>query len=319
MDPYGLAGDQPYELVQAVSDDIMTVQMGVDALAPAAGGLDTPEAGIEALYQWSTGLGVPAFGYASFFNGGFGGVGFREFSLPIYIQITDARSHDASDYVEFASELHNVDQTVSALDAIGAKVIGINSLENVGTPDDPRAELEDLALKTGATILPDANGQCLTGVGGAALSPVDDGNGTMVCPLVFDVLPNGSGLGALIVDAISQLASLGSLDISTSPAGFEEELDGKALPDGVNTVAFIQSITPVPPAPQGSMIVGDEFHDVRTGSTVTFEVTCQNDFLKPIARPRVMQIDINVLGNSVTLLDVRRVFVIVPPEIQVIQ
>lgn len=314
LDPYGLAGDVPFELVQPVTEDVPTVQAGVDALAPAAGGLDTPEAGLEALYQWSTGIGTPAFGIAPFSQGGVGGVGFRQFSLPIFVQITDARSHQPADYEAFADEVHSRDEVVAALDGIGAKVIGIDSLENSGTADDPRAELEDLALATGTTIPPNADGECLTGVDDTPVAPVDDGAGP-VCPLVFDVAPDGSGLGELIVDAITQLAARGSLDISTDPVGFDTEIDGTELPPQTDSSMFIKSITPVAPPPQGATIDGDEFRDVPTGSTVTFEVTAQNDFMPPVFHDRVMQIDINVLGDRVTLLDVRRVFVIVPRKV----
>ena len=73
--------------------------------------------------------------------------------------------------------------------AIGARVIGIDSLENVGTPNDPRAQLEELAVATKAVIPPDAaTGKCLTGVAGAPRDPVMVG-GAMVCPVVFDVHP----------------------------------------------------------------------------------------------------------------------------------
>lgn len=311
LDPYGLDGDVPFELLQPVTTDAALVQAAVDKLAPAAGGLDTPEAGMEALHQWATGAGVPAFGYEPFYNGGVGGVGFRPFSLPIFVQITDARSHEPADYATFADELHTEAEVLAALDAIGAKVVGIDSLENAGTPDDPRAELERLATETGTVIAPDGTGMCATGVGGAPNSPVDQG-GTDVCPLVFDVAPDGSGLGDLIVDGILDLATLGSLDISADPAGFTQELDGTPLPPGIDTSMLIEAVTPVEPAPNGSTIVGDEFVGVPTGSTVTFEVTARNMVLPATFSDQVMQVDINVLGDAVTLLDVRRVFIIVP-------
>ena len=312
IEPYGLAGDVPFELLQPITTDVAQITAGINALPPAAGGFDTPEAGFEALYQWATGLGMPDFGYAPFAANGLSGAGFRPFALPIIVQITDARSHDPSDYDVFGMNAHSRDETVAALNAVGAKVIGIDSLENAGTPDDPRAELEDLAHATDAVIPPDANGACLTGVGGAPNAPQDVGNGE-VCPLVFDVQPNGSGLGDLIVSAIVQLAALGELDISTAVVGFTEEITGEPLPAGLTSAQFINSVTPVEPAPAGASIDADVFRGVTPGSTVTFEVEAENDFLPGLTdRDQLFQIDIDVLGDAVTRLDTRRVFVIVP-------
>lgn len=313
LEPFGLAGDVPFQLLQPITEDPVVIQAAIGDLSPAAGGLDTPESGMEALYQWATGVGLPAFGYPPFHQGGIGGVGFRTYALPIIIQITDARSHLPGDYPVFGAEVHGQEETIRALGAIGAKVIGIDSLENAQNADDPRDELEALALATGARVPPDASGACLTGVGGTPVPPVIQG-GSPTCPLVFDVLPNGSGLGDLIVDAIAQLASLGTLDISTAFEGFATDLLGARLPAGVTTDQFIQSVTPVPPPPTGASIVGDEFHDVRTGSQVTFRVTARNTFFPAEARERLFDANIQVIGDRVTLLDVRRVYIVVPAD-----
>ncbi len=311
LEPYGLPGDLPYELLQVVTEDPDAVAAGVAALPPAAGGLDTPEAGIEALYQWAAGTGVPSFALPPFTSGGAGGVGFRPDALPIVVQITDARSHAPDDYAAFSGEAHSAEEAIAALSALGARVIGVDSLENAGTPDDPRAELELLAHATGATVPPDAGGSCATGVGGAP-RPAAGG----ACPLVFDVLPDGSGLGTLIVDAIVQLASFGTLDISTRLEGATEDLTGAPLPAGVTTAAFVTAVTPVAPPPPGATIVGDAFVEVTPGSAVAFEVTAANDFLPPEPTDQLFQVEIEVLGDAVTVLDVKRVFVIVPRVIE---
>lgn len=310
LEPYGLSGDVPFELIQPITEgNLPAVRSGVATLSPAAGGLDRPESGIEALYQWATGAGIPDFGYAPFYRGGIGGVGFRPYALPIVVQITDARSHEPTDYVEFSASAHSRDDAILALQAIGARVIGVDSLENASNADDPRAELEAIAIATDAVIPPNAAGQCLTGVGNSPVPPV-----SRVCPLVFDVLPNGSGLGDLIVDAIVRLASLGTLDISTALEGFATDLVGEPLPSGLTSARFLQSVTPVPPPPPGATIAGDEFKDVRTGSRVTFRVTARNDFLRPADHVRLFDANIQVLGDRVTLLDVRRVYIVVPSE-----
>jgi len=138
LDPFGLAGDKPFQLLQTPTTDLGLLTAGVDALPPASGGLDTPEAGYEALYQWATGAGFPEFAIPAFSGGAIGGAGFRGDSLPIILQITDARSHLPAEYAPFAAAAHDEADAVAALGAIGARVIGINSLENVGTADDPR-------------------------------------------------------------------------------------------------------------------------------------------------------------------------------------
>ena len=170
-------------------------------------------------------------------------MGFRKDSLPIIVQISDARSHQASDYAALTPSAHGRDQALSALNAIGARVLGIDSLENVGTPDDPRSQFEDLAISTKAVITPDvATGKCLTGVNGAARDPVVINN-VSVCPLVFDVLPDGTGLGALIVDAVKQLATLGKLDISTHTVGLTKGLNGEEVTPGFTTASFLKAVT----------------------------------------------------------------------------
>ncbi|MCC6526455.1 MAG: hypothetical protein IT373_27655 [Polyangiaceae bacterium] len=310
--PFGLPGDKPYELLRPVTTDIAAVTAGLALLPPAAGGLDIPEAGFEALYQWASGTGIPALGYLPFAPPGIGGAGFRPDSLPIIVQITDATSHAASDYAGVVDGAHDRNAAVAALQAIGARVIGIDSLENVGTPDDPRAYLEDLAIATKALIPPDVGtGECLTGVAGAPRAPVDVG-GTLLCPVVFDVLPDGTGLGTLIVDAVAQLATLGVLDISTRTVGQTQGLKGEVLTPGHTTADFIKAVTPVPPPPAGATISGDVFLDVTPGSTVTFDVQGFNDFQPSTLEDQLFAADIEVLGDAVTVLDVRGVYIIVP-------
>lgn len=309
--PFGLAGDLPYQLLQAVTTDLTDVEAGLALLPPASGGLDTPEAGYESLYQWATGLGLPDFDMPPFAPPGIGGVGFREDALPIIVQITDARSHTPADYAAITAT-HSRDEAVDALSALGIRVIGVDSLENVGTPDDPRAYLEDMAIATNAIIPPDgATGMCLTGVAGAPRDPVDVA-GTPACPVVFDVLPNGSGLGNLIVDAVVQLATLGVLDISTRTVGQLEGLQGETLTSGYTTADFIVSVTPVAPPPPGATIDGEVFRDVTPGSTVTFDVNGFNDFQPGTQVDQLFAADIEVLGDAVTVLDVRTVYIIVP-------
>lgn len=312
--PFGLPGDKPYELLQPITTDVVKIGAGLALLPPAAGGLDTPESGYEALFQWSSGVGLPDFGYPPFAPPGIGGVGFRKDALPIILQITDALSHDAADYASVVPGAHGKAQALAALAAIGARVIGVDSLENVGTANDPRLQLEELAIATKAFIPPDASGTCPTGVAGAPREPITVA-GAPVCPVVFDVLPDGSGLGSLIVDAVVQLATQGVLDISTDRLGATKGLQGEIVTPGFTTADFIKSVVPVPPPPAGATIDGDVFRHVTPGSTVTFDVKGFNDFQKPLEVDQLFSADIRVLGDLVTVLDVRKVYIIVPREI----
>jgi len=307
--PHGLAGDKPFELLQPITTNVAAVSAALTALAPASGGLDVPESGYESLFQWATGAGMSDFAIAPFAPPGIGGVGFRSSSLPIIVQITDARSHLPGEY-SFAT--HSEANAIAALTTLGIRVVGVDSLENVGTALDPRAQLEALAIATSAIIPPNAAGQCATGVGGALRSPVDVGGGVLRCPVVFDVQPDGSGLGTLIVDAIVQLATLGTLDISTATRGQLMGLRGEILPVGTTTADFITSITPVAPPPAGATILGNVFLGVTPGSTVKFTLVAFNDFVLETTEDQLFAIDIDVVGDLVTVLDIRRVFVIVP-------
>lgn len=313
LGPFGLPGDKPYELLQPITSDVAKIGMGLALLPPAAGGLDVPESGYEALYQWASGTGLPDLGFGPFApKGAIGGVGFRKDALPIILQITDAISHESLDYQSVVPGAHSKQAALAALGAIGARVVGIDSLENVGTPNDPRAQLEELAIATKAIIPPDTQtGKCLTGVGGAPREPTMVG-GKPVCPVVFDVLPDGTGLGDLITSAVVQLAQLGVLDISTDKVGVTNGLKGEVVTPGFTTADFIKSITPVPPPPTGATIDGDIFRAVTPGSTVKFDVKGYNDFQKPLEVDQLFAADIRVLGDLVTVLDVRKVYIIVP-------
>ncbi len=319
IDPFGNPSARPYDLLQAVTTSTMDVGLAINALPAPFGGLDVPESGYEALYQWATGVGVPSFGLPAFVanQSGIGGAGFRKDSLPIVVHITDSTSHVPSDYVGFESAAHGRDELIRAYKAVGARIVGINSLENDGTVYDPREQLEDLAVATRAHIPTDAQGQCPTGVGGAPYPPVQI-NGQARCPVVFDVKTDGSGLSSRVVDAIKQLAETGEIDVSTRPVGKTMGERGEVLAANTTTADFIKSIVPVPPAPEGASIDGALFRNVKPGAQVTFRLDAHNDFVPETSTEQLFTIDIQVLGDFVTLLDTRRVFVVVPKKLDVL-
>ena len=303
---FGLADDLPFELLQAITTTIPDVVTGLTALSPTGGGLDIPESGYEALYQWATGVGLPDFGWGPFAPPGIGGVGFRANSLPIIVHITDAISHTAADYSDVGITTHSKADALAALGAISARVIGVDSLQHTDS-NNPRSQLEELAIATRAVIPVNSDGKCLTGVNGTEVPPID---GT--CPLVFDVDSDGSGLGQTIVDAVAQLATLGELDISTRTLGFTTGLQNEVVTPGFTTADFIKGVTAVPPPPTGSTIDGEVFRNVVPGSTVEFSFDALNDFQPSTEVDQLFDADIEILGDMVTVLDVRNVFIIVP-------
>ncbi len=319
IDPHGLTGDRPYEMRQPITTTTATIGTAITALPAPGGGLDIPEAGFEALYQWGTGAGIPTFNMPAFQSnapGGIGGAGFRKDSLPIVVHVTDSTAHAPADYAAFPTVSHGRDQVVAAYKAIGARIVGINSLENNGTQYSPRAQLEDLAIATRAHIPPNAAGECPTGIAGAVYPTVQVA-GVPRCPVVFDVQTDGTGLSNLVVDAIKQLAALGELDVSTRPIGKNAGEQGEVIPPNTTTANFLKSITPVAPPPPGSTIDGDIFRKVKPGSKVTFRLDAYNDFVPATTRDQLFTIDIQVLGDGVTLLDTRRVFIVVPKKLEI--
>ena len=142
---------------------------------------------------------------------------------------------------------------------------------------------------------------------GTEVPPVDG-----ACPLVFDVESDGSGLGQTIVDAVAQLATLGELDISTRTRGKTTGLQNEVVTPGFTTADFIKGVAPVPPPPTGSTIDGEVFRNVVPGSTVEFSFDALNDFQPSTEVDQLFDAALEVLGDMVTVLDVRNVFIIVP-------
>jgi hypothetical protein len=189
---------------------------------------------------------------------------------------------------------------VAAAQAMGARFIGIISS---GQDKDP---LKSIARETGAMVSPRAWGpsqtQCRTGLNGALEPPELDG----LCPLVFSMGSNGSGVDLQVVQGLSALVQFAEFDISGLAVG-----DPAAMP-GVNTARFITAITPVPPAPPGSTISGDAFENVQPGQPVRFRVHARNTFVQGQREAQLFLVTIRVMGDGVTVLDQRDVFIVVP-------
>ena len=343
--------DQPFKLILAMSDNATNqVQTAVGLLAsggvPIWCGRDWPESQIEALYQVATGDGLtgPSPTNVAVSHTGVGGVQYRKGSMPVVVPITDSYFHDpqsaATCMIEDGSwswsaayaqpvlqVAHTRQQAKDKLAAICAKVVGVASMEPGVGACSPLADEEDFATTTGARVPPVAwdgarpagcnAGQCCTEISGAGRAP--DGEG--LCPLVFKINANGTGLGDSIVTGLKMLTRYAKFDVKTETVGNAQGDGGEPIPTGYTTASFIKEIKPAsataptpPPDLPEPVIVGLEFHDVYPGSVVSFTVSAFNDFLPQTEQPQFFRAIIKVLAGGCTELDEREVLILVPPK-----
>jgi len=340
--------DQPFKLFQTITSNISDVEAGVGSFSTATGpigcGNDWPEAAIEGMYQVATGTGLTGPGLTNVPANtiGIGGVGFRVGTMPVVIPITDAMSHalgettictttfESVDYTgTVAGVAHTRQQTKDALNAICAKVVGIASIETMLAPVcTGQADLEDFSTATGARVPPEAwdvgtrpagcaAGQCCTDLGGTGRAPDGDG----LCPLVFRVDSDGSGLGNHIVTGIQMLTRFATFDVTTERDGETSSTVGTPLPAGTTTADFIKSITPTgfqlpppPPALPDPTFDAFTFQGVTPGTVVSFDVSAFNDFVPQTHEAQIFRAVIRVLAGGCTDLDQREVFILVPPD-----
>lgn len=302
--PFGDVGDRPFALGAAITTDEARVASAVAALdQPLGNGGDVPESGAEALYQIATGVGYPGYipaysGRAARGGGTLGGVGFREDALRVVVHVTDAPTHEPADYEESFPGTRSRAEAMEALEALGVRTLGIASSAAA------RADLEALAIGTGAVVDP-IGGECRTGVDGRTRAPRDG-----VCPLVFDVRPDGSGLAVATVDAIADLLSTvryaevwGETDDALGFVRSIEALDAEP-PPGVDAPARADR------RPAGDAI-DDTFLDVGPGTRLRFRAHLRNETIPPADYDQIFNLVLEVVGDGVTLLS-ERVRVIVP-------
>ena len=304
----GPDGDEPFRLDQIITTDLAEMQAGVMRLHTDYGGA-TWASSNEAMYLAATGEGFqpwlgpqrcPAvpdetgrrYGYPCF----------RPGALPIMVVLTDTSSkngpgtssgsgqYDASGFTSSPRGPHTFEETLAALNGIGARVIGVLSGEEVSSPT-PQSQFQRWATDTGTV---DASG----------------------APITFTISSDGSGLDSRIVEAIRTLAEETPQDIDA------EARDGEDRPIemGVDARNFIKSITPVSlfdgvtnvDCPMTGRCDDQLFYSVTPGQTVRFRIRFLNDFQEPQSYAQVFFATIYVLGNGVAELDAREVVIVVP-------
>lgn len=310
--PFGLPSDRPFTLHVAQTSNSVRVLGAVQQLnRPLGNGGDRPESWAEALYQVATGAGldVGTVVLASPFSpqslpdtGSLGGVGFREHSSRVVVLITDAPTHDASDYAGVVPHAHTLTAAVTALTTLRARVVGIASAS------DARPGIEQLAMATGGVTQP-VDGACNTGLSGATHAPVRG-----VCPLVYDLLPDGTGLSATLVDGLFHLLDAAVYDDMHA----ESEADVRQFVTSMEAVSAVTPDGSTPPPhsdrrPAGRLDgVDDTFLSVRANVQLMFQLHLRNLMVPDDEFPQVFFVPITVLGDGVV---VRQIIVrVIVPE-----
>jgi len=342
------APDQPLKLRQEITNNTGAIQTAVNSLSNGVGkpigcGQDWPEAGFEAIYQAATGEGLSAPAPTSVppDHNGIGGVAFRPGTMPVIVDISDASSHGVGETAvctstgestaytgATATYAHSRAQTKTALAGICARVVGIAAIQTTLSADcSPEEYMRDLATATGARVPPAAwdiaarpagcaANQCCTGNNGAGTATDADG----LCPVVFDVAPNGTGVSTNIVTGIQMLTRFATFDVPTDKQGVGTDINGVALPMMHTTDEFIKAVTPTgfvkpppPPVLPDPTFDTTTFHNVTPGTQVSFSVNAFNDIVPQTDTAQIFKATIRVLAGGCTPLDQRDVLILVPP------
>ena len=305
FDPFGGPDDRPFTLLQDQTRSLADALSAVRRLDDPLGfGGDFPESTAEALYQIATGEG--------FVTGGDvlveshepteearGGVSFRPGALPVVVVATDERSHAPADYASSFEGAHSLAEATDALEALGARVVGIASGEAA------RSTLVPAAIATAAAV-PPTDGVCATGIDGAEVPPEGD-----VCPLVFDVNGDGSGLSEAIVDAIGRL--LESIVWRTVAIRIED--------DGLGFVVRAEALsseavagTPEPGLADLDPVDGvdETFTDVYRGTRLVYRITAQNLRIEPSDYDQIFYLRGLLVGDGDTIVDDKLIRIRIP-------
>ncbi len=241
VDPYGLVdGDVPFVMEQTSTTDIDLVEAATDRLAAASyWGGDPPESQIPALFHLVDGSAGPFVGAADCRAGERGHACFSDAAAPIVLLFTDAPFHggpeSAAPYVNVEPAPPTYEETLTALSAIGARVVVIYS----GLPADA-GDARRLAADTGAI---DAAGE----------------------PLVLTISQRGEGLDDAVVRAVEQLVAESALEVDAVVL----DVPG----DAFDAPSLVRSVSAVRVEPsENARAIGDHFAEVRPGARLAFQI-----------------------------------------------
>ncbi len=301
----GATPDKPFILVQQVTDDVDDTQSALNGLT-THNGSDTQESDFEAIYQAATGIGydqdcdgsyddsddVPAFlsSFSDAFNGtgpsagsasgdgDIGGMGFREYALPIIFYATDYYMRDADSSNSTLAATPGgcpgdagFNAVVDALAEIGGYVVGVDV--GSGGSYGPYDQMIDLAYATNSV---------------ADL----DGDGTASDPLVFSVSQSGGDFETefqeKVVLAVEQLVANLTYDkVSLAVQGDEFGIVSSIEPE------YYEDIDP------------DEVEELEFQLAFTGTVAAGED-------DQNFTMTLNVIADDTLLLDTYDIVVVIP-------
>jgi hypothetical protein len=280
VDPYGDTADVAFGLLLESTSDRAAAQAAVEML-PSMYGMDEAEAQVEALYQIATGSGcLPYIPPASCPPGTVGYPCYATSGGRIILLFTDAPFHNGSglhepyDPTRFVSPPATYTDAVLALNAIGAKVLGLWSGST--EPD----ELNGLARATGAVTA--------------------DG-----IAIVRRIGESGEYLDASVVNAVRSLVEEVPLDVDV----LFEDLPGDDG-DALMFVARVEALRADPPS--GAVLEADRFVDVLPGTQVTFRIYLDNDVVPAAEDDQLFRLLVVLRGDGITRLQETPVDIVVP-------
>ncbi len=228
---------------------------------------------------------------------------FRKDALPIIVYVSDAPFHaptpngwappnDPSCTYDEIPEAVSGQTALDALRRIGAKVLTLATVAN--RTNESFTMMCRLARDTDS-VRPDGT------------------------PLCFDIGENGTNITGDVLNAISELVGSSPQDVDTR----KENVAGN--PQNFDATRFIISIVPDEgyghaggrgPMPGVTYERKDAttFYQVIPGTDVDFDVTFQNNVFQPSDSTLIFKANIVVVGDRVTALSNRHVYIVVPTE-----
>lgn len=211
---------------------------------------------------------------------GFGQACFRPTSTPIIVAITDAPAHNAPGSTPYTGvSAHGYEDVVATLNANGVKIVGaaVTPPIPLPLPSDARDDLEDLATDTDSRAV--------------------DGSLT-----VYNAM--GGTVSESIINGIADLVGTTEQDVTS------QTHDDPA--DSVDATRFITSIRPLR-ATRATRFDDTTFYGVGGGTTITFQVTFQNDFVPQDTFVQIFRAEIEIVDlPDRSSLDRRQVYIVVP-------
>lgn len=270
---------------------------------PCMSGGDDPEAQVAALYGVLTGE-APAWSRPRATEcgaGAWGAVCFRPGALPIVVLSTDTVFHNGPGNEEPYTDITSWDYDTLVREVVRThtRVVG---LWGNWTFSPKRRHIEQLVRDSGAVRRD----------GTPILYTIGSGLG----------FEDAVGVGEGVVAAVRDLVTDVPQDVTTRTE------DVPPNPGAIDARTFLRSVVPRDgrngatrgPSPGVTYDHADAttFYAVIPGTALEFDVTFENTDVPPGADAQIYRAAITVIGQGVTILDRRQVFIIVPPAGEII-